>query len=696
MSSWIWLDKNEFPKFSCKKRSFCIAEFTSIYAIPRGEEYALRVCADARYELFVNGEFVGRGPVSAGGDFLEPKMRHSYYDEYELTSNGVVDIKLFVTSIPTVMCEYSFGQCGALVEILRGGEVIAHTDNTWKCRPVSARISDSHTDFTQEEYEYAYACEVKDIYGAKKSPIKHLYERIIEPDSLDKINLKSNEGYAEFDKIYSAYPIISLKTDGRVRVLIECEEIEGVGVYKESFIASRDVVYTSPRMRSVGRMKITLKGEGATKAQIENAQIIYSAYPVESEAPFKCSDKLLNEVYDICMHTLKICRRDLHLDSPTHQEPLACTGDYFIQALIEYFNIYDSSLTAFDIYRTAQMLEIMDGRIFHTTYSLIFAEWVYDYYMYTGKTELLTHTECALRALLARFDTYIGENGLVEKSPDYMFVDWILLDQNGNNTDPTNMMSHGNFEGYSLHHPPKALGQGVLCMFYYNALLKCAKIFAILGDSDFAKSCNKKAQSLKKAINKNLFDKKRGLYIGGLNTADNVPNGRWLPENTYNIFYLKQANTLAVLYGIAPEENRKSILKYVLGDLKKEEMQPYFYHFLLEALLKENMFEKNGLDLIRRYESLIERCDKGLCEAWEMFPSDCSHAWGGTPAYILKKALSGFEMVEAGYKKIKLSPRLYGLNSASLEIPTPYGSIKIKMSRGKKSIIVPDEIEVIE
>jgi hypothetical protein len=173
------------------------------------------------------------------------------------------------------------------------------------------------------------------------------------------------------------------------------------------------------------------------------------------------------------------------------------------------------------------------------------------------------------------------------------------------------------------------------------------------------------------------------------------PN-EWMPKNTKNRFYLKQANTLAVLYGIAPEDKAKDILTYVITDLKKEEMQPYFYHFLLEALLKENMFEKNGLDLIRRYESLIQKCDKGLCEAWEMFPSDCSHAWGGTPAYILKKALSGFEMVEAGYKKIKLSPRLYGLNSASLEIPTPYGSIKIKMSRGKKQITAPDEIEVIE
>ncbi len=696
MAGWIWLDENAFPKFKASQRSFCVAEFTNIYAIPSGEVFTIRVGADARYVLLVNGEFVGRGPVSVGSDYVPSKMNHSYFDEYELTSSGVVDIKLLVTSIPTVMSEYSFGQSGLFFELIRGGCVVACGDKSWKCRPVSARVSDTLTDYTLDELDYSYAQEVEDIYNAKKSPLEHLCERIIEPSSLDKINLKSPSGYVEFDKIYSAYPIISLKADGRVRVLLECEEIEGVGVFKESFVASGDVVHTSPRMRSVGRIKITLKSEGASKAQIDSAKIIYSAYPVENEAPFKCSDKLLNEIYEICMHTLKICRRDLHLDSPTHQEPLACTGDYFIQALMEYFNIYDPTLTAFDIYRTSQILEVQQGRMFHTTYSLIFAEWVYDYYMHTGKIELLKHTECALRALLARFDGYMGENGLVEKAPDYMFVDWILLDENGNNTDPTHMMSHGGFEGYSLHHPPKALGQSALCMFYYNALKKCASIFELLGDKKTAKECVKKAERLGKAINKHLFDEKRGLYVGGLNTPDMVKNGQWLPENTYNIFYLKQANTLAVLYGIAPEDKRKHILKYVLSELKKEEMQPYFYHFLLEALLKENMFERHGLDLIRRYESMLEKCDKGLCEAWEMFPSDCSHAWGGTPAYILKKALSGFEMLEAGYKRVKLSPRLYGLNSADFEIPTPYGSIKIKMSRGKKTITAPDEIEITE
>jgi hypothetical protein len=150
------------------------------------------------------------------------------------------------------------------------------------------------------------------------------------------------------------------------------------------------------------------------------------------------------------------------------------------------------------------------------------------------------------------------------------------------------------------------------------------------------------------------------------------------------------------LYGLCPQGEGKRILEYVLSDLKKEEIQPYFYHFLLEALLKEGLFEKYGLDLIRRYKSLLDKCDKGLCEAWEMFPSDCSHAWGGTPAYILKKALSGFEMVEAGYKRVRIKPQLYDLDYARVDIPTPYGPIEIQITKSGYTLHAPDEIETIE
>ena len=134
-----------------------------------------------------------------------------------------------------------------------------------------------------------------------------------------------------------------------------------------------------------------------------------------------------------------------------------------------------------------------------------------------------------------------------------------------------------------------------------------------------------------------------------------------------------------------------------LKDLRKEEMQPYFYHFLLEAIYKEGLFKKYGFKIINSYKSIIDKCEKGLGEAWEYINCDCSHAWGGAPAYILKKAIAGFEMVEPNYKKVKLAPNLYNLDYADFEISTPYGNIAIKLEKGKEpQITAPKKIKIIK
>ena len=55
----------------------------------------------------------------------------------------------------------------------------------------------------------------------------------------------------------------------------------------------------------------------------------------------------------------------------------------------------------------------------------------------------------------------------------------------------------------------------------------------------------------------------------------------------------------------------------------------------------------------------------------------------------------GFAMVEPGFRKIKLSPCLYGLDYADISMPTPYGMVKVSMEKGREPIIsVPEEIEL--
>ena len=73
---------------------------------------------------------------------------------------------------------------------------------------------------------------------------------------------------------------------------------------------------------------------------------------------------------------------------------------------------------------------------------------------------------------------------------------------------------------------------------------------------------------------------------------------------------------------------------------------------------------------------------------------DYSHAWGATPSYQLPAKLSGLTILEPGFKKITLAPNLFGLDWAEIDIPTPFGSIHMKLKKNETPVIsVPDEIE---
>lgn len=337
----------------------------------------------------------------------------------------------------------------------------------------------------------------------------------------------------------------------------------------------------------------------------------------------------------------------------------------------------DMRLAAFDVERTADLLCLQEGRLFHTSYSLIWVQMLYDVYQFTGDLKLLEYCSKALTLLLERFHGYLGENGLLENAPDYMFVDWMVV------------------EGYSLHHPPKALGQTCLNAFYHGALKTAEKICLILGDDSAAKRYESLARHLKESCKKLLFDETRGLYFDGLSTPSET--NEWLPANIQLKHFSKHSNILAALYGLCQGPDAVSLMERVVQDDTLTDCQPYFMHFYLEALKKTGLFSKYGMSLLGKWKDIVKNCDKGLQEGWylpeEGYSFDYSHAWGGTPAYQLPCALLGFVMEEAGFKKISLCPQLFGLSSAHITMPTPYGMICCRMEEGKEPVIsVPEEI----
>lgn len=706
-ATWIWLAEEQFPQHQKSQsvkpgeNAFCVVELQKeilLEETPVAAEVAL--CADTKFLLYANGRYVGQGPVSPGGDFdTKGTVPYIYASTYALSlEKGKNVISVLVQLTPSVMTEITWGHGGFLaacdISLADGSSRAVFSDSSWDIRLKPQYLSDSRYQ-TGEDLPWTKAAPVREvIWTVRPSEIPNLHEEFVRPcdymiydEYRHQIQVEGERirilpgapvtFIAKFDKIYSGHLSFTAFGQKNVSVSVACQEMIGRtgGSGAKLIVLDGRTDYRCMRMDSIGYLQITVSNLQEEEAVLENLGLHFTHYPIAQEGSFFCSDEALNKIYEVGKWTLKICRQTIHLDSPTHQEPLACTGDYFIESLMNYFTFGDPRLTRFDIVRTAHILRINDGKMFHTSYSLILTQMVMDYYRFTGDVSLLEEVMDALHILMRRFQGYLGETGVLEHAPNYMFVDWVEVDE------------------FNMHHPPKALGQTCLNAFYYQALQEMAQICRILGDGRMAELYRERAVALKEAFQRRFWVEERGLYCDGV--SDLRKGGDWLPDNTDRQYFSQHANTLAVLYHLCPGEKEQALMEQVIQDKSLIQAQPYFMHYVLEALHVAGLFGKYGLDQIRRWKALTDQCDRGLKECWYGFDCDFSHAWGGTPTYQLPAKMLGFEMVEPGFGKIRLSPNLYGLSRARISMPTPFGLLTVEMEEGREPVVsVPAGIEL--
>lgn len=697
---WIWLDKKIYGEYQknayttnvksteqfAKEYNYCVAVLCKTYCFDKEiSKVNLRVSADSFFQLFVNEKLAGIGPASAGGDFLclESAPKH-YANNYEIICNDkILSIIAKVRLLPEVLTDWSRNQGGfylkGTVSFFDGTTQKIESDSSWLAFSDAAYNGYQSYDASfSEKYESTNAAELEDIWNAEDAPIPMLSLNEIYKNEFIIPNGETKSFGINFDKIYGVYP--RLKSNGKCRVTLRTSELEGQEEMQEIIVLNSESDYLSFRMHSAGTAFLEAENTDGRDVKFE-VSFIAPWYPVTQEGRFVTDNADLNKIYDVCKHTLKICRQTLHLDSTKHQELLACTGDYYIESLMTMFCFGDMRLAEFDLVRTADWLVENNGVMFHTTYSLIWVQMLHDVYMITGRKELLLYCEKALDTLLKRFESYKGENNIIDNPPDFMFVDWTVID------------------GFSMHHPPKALGQTVLNCFYYKALTEAEKIYSYIGENEKASAAKENADAFKIRFNEVFFDEEKKLYFDGLGT----PYGgerHYHPANVNKKYFSKYPNILASLYGLADEELAVDILERIIFDDSLQDIQPYFMHYMLCAVRKYKLFDKYGMKLLSRWSEVVNECDKGLKEGWiapeESYSFDHSHAWGGTPAYQMPAAITGMEIIEPGMKTLKFTPNLYGLDYAEINIPTEYGMIYFKAEKGKEAVInAPKDIKII-
>lgn len=641
---------------------------------PENPAEAEKMCADG---------FIGAGPAAAGGDFanVRPMPRH-YYDSFETELSGT-RLTLFarVYLPPDVMTDYSKGLGGFALRAgvtLEDGEVVEIvTDESWTAGLDERWLSTTEYDGSREPRKIP-AKAVEDIWRPCVSGLEPLEWSYIQANgengaALGEITVKPGESagiYCDFPLICAGYPTFSVECAGGVEIEVGIRETPKYEYGRESVKLNKSCRWRSMRMFSVGGFELRIKNNSNSDAKIAEIGQWAVNYPKKTarypeNGDFSCSDEALNELYALGKHTLSICRQTLHLDSPLHQETLGCTGDYFIESRMNYATFGDPAVTRLDLIRTADWLETSGGFMFHTTYSLIWLQMLWDYYEYTADLKLLEYTTKAVGILLGRFESYVGESGTLENPPSFMFVDWCPID------------------GFNLHHPPMALGQSVLNAFWYKALLTASKIFQTLGEDEKAAKYQNRAEEVRAAF-EIFWDERRGLYFDGLNKK--YTPSQWLPENPDKRYFSVHTNILAALYGICGEKRAREIVRKALSEEDVTDFQPYFGFFVLEALKKTELFGEYGREVLKRWDVLLG-FQKGLGEGWGEFQGDHSHAWGGCATYALPAYLSGFEMLEPGFKRFRLAPKLYWLDYADITLPLPGGSLECRIKRGERPLI---------
>lgn len=140
--------------------------------------------------------------------------------------------------------------------------------------------------------------------------------------------------------------------------------------------------------------------------------------------------------------------------------------------------------------------------------------------------------------------------------------------------------------------------------------------------------------------------------------------------------FTEHTQCLAILSGLLGQERLKRVTSSLLQDGGMEKTTVYFTHYLFEAYQKTGNIEA----FFRRMQMWLDMPKIGLkttFEAPEPSRSDC-HAWGAHPLYHYFATILGIRPAGLGFKKVTITPLLGPLQQASGKLVHPDGVIEVE------------------
>lgn len=143
--------------------------------------------------------------------------------------------------------------------------------------------------------------------------------------------------------------------------------------------------------------------------------------------------------------------------------------------------------------------------------------------------------------------------------------------------------------------------------------------------------------------------------------------------------YSQHANVFAVLSGAITGEAARDLIQRVADDKTLIQATTYFRFYLLRAMKTAGLGDRY-LDGLGQWRDMLARGLTTFAEKPDPTRSDC-HAWSASPVYELLATVAGIEPASPGFATVRIAPHLGHLKRVAATVPHPRGEIIVDLRR---------------
>jgi hypothetical protein len=676
-------------------------------------EAKLRIFAYTRYELFVNGEYVGRGPS-------RHELARPEFDEWDvkgrlIAGRNVVAV-LVHRDVPSGRVrEHAPGvavQLGA--RLAGGGEFSLATDGSWSAfaeasygpeRAVWASFEEHRDarampgDWTAVDFDASklpvavkVAADDRRVWPeVRPRTIPLLRETTVEcvttpgeKASADGAGFAVEDGgeiRVEAPRILQAYWDVEIEAEAGVKIEATPLLPEGHKGATNSYI-TRAGKQTWRSGDTWGLKGLAVKVT-CGRARLSAPRLVEVLYPFDRVGSFVSSDEGLNKTWDVATRSVMLLSEDAYVDCADRErvEWMDCDPPAYDVTRVALAGPGEDGKPLFSdprlfkdmLLRTA-LTQREDGMVkahtcserwdIHAIMEDRACDWVEGLRKYeeaTGDDAFIAEIWPRVEKLLEWFLTRRTERGLVNAR------EWVAWD---------NPMSYATCEGAANN------------AFIYRALKDGAYLAGCIGRTDDASRLGVAADALAADFNKQLWVEGAGAYAAACGTPV-LKHGDDLFKKKIDLKVVDglveptlHANLFALDRGIVPPERRGKVVAWTLAhaDQIKQVMANHFYFKLLYAL-----------DMAECDQQVIDRIRKGwkgMAESpwqttWEgMNGGSKVHIYGAVPGHTLSTYVLGVRRdLPVGEGRLVIQPHLADLAFARGTVSTELGLVEVSWKK---------------